>query len=120
MSTKTRLAKLLGATLLIGGSAFAQQGTGSTAPEGASTQCPMMGQQGGMMGGGMGGGGMCPMAGSQTQVTAENTRNGAVLRLTAKNQADVAKVQQMAQRMSQHMNQCMSGAAQQPSGAGQQ
>ena len=111
MSTKTRLAKLLGATLLIGGAAFAQQGT----------ECPMMkGQQGGMMGGGMGGAGMCPMAGSQAQVTAENTSNGAVLRLTAKNQADVAKVQQMAQRMSQHMNQCMSGAAKQPAGTGRQ
>lgn len=68
-----------------------QSGTSSEGMQG------MQGMQGmpGMMGNGMSCGGM--MAGAK--VTVENTKDGAVVRLTTKDKASVARVQQMAQMM---------------------
>jgi hypothetical protein len=48
----------------------------------------------------------CPMmqgAAPMVEATVENTKQGAVIRLTAKNVADLAKVQQLAQKLAQHI-----------------
>jgi hypothetical protein len=61
----------------------------------------MMGDQNGMMMGGMGG--QCSMAEMHAlaDVKIENTKRGAIIRMNAKNAAQVAQIQQMAQRMTQ-------------------
>ncbi|MBI3181578.1 MAG: hypothetical protein HYZ28_05505 [Myxococcales bacterium] len=66
--------------------------------------CPMMGMQGGMGGAGMMGGGMmagqCPMA-AGAEVKVENTKEGAILRLNAKDPKDLQQVQSMAKMLGQ-------------------
>lgn len=84
--------------------------------EAQGCQCPMMQGEQGMMGmSGMGGGGMhgmmmgggsCGQMMGISDVTVENTPDGAVLRLKAKGQDDVKQVQQMASMMKD----CMSSA----------
>src|SRR5262245_32534670 len=96
------------ALLLAGGTVVAQQGSqGAEAQQQAEgCQCPMMGQGHGKKGHG----GACPM--SKARVSVENTKDGAVVRMTAKDPADVGKVQEMAKHMSQCP--CMSGSSAQP------
>ncbi|RKH88609.1 hypothetical protein D7Y21_13965 [Corallococcus sp. AB045] len=115
-------------TGLLFGPLAGAQGTGQTpnperqtntpAQQQSSCPCGMMG--GGMMGHGMGGAGMsCPMHG-MADVKVEETRTGAILRLTAKNPDQVSEVQ----RMAEGMQRCMSGSGTpqqgQPSSPGQQ
>jgi hypothetical protein len=68
----------------------------------------MMDGQSGMMMGGTGEGDHCPMADmhGMADVKIENTKNGAIIHMNAKNATQVAQIQQMAQRMTQ----CMGGA----------
>jgi len=103
------------AALLVGGMLYAEQpAPSSPAPpsSGAQTACPcckMMQHQEAMGGRGMMGpehAGQCPMMGQAT-VTIERTPNGAILRFTAKDPANVATVQQQAEMMSR----CMGAAA---------
>lgn len=81
----------------------ANPATPPTSDQSGTSSEGMQGMQGmqGMMGNGMSCGGM--MAGAK--VTVENTKDGAVVRLTTKDKASVARVQQMAQMMKS----CMSG-----------
>lgn len=82
---------LLTGALLGGGAAYAQNGdTGAQA--GAQNQGGMMGDHmrcGGMMG--------------QANIRVEKTRDGAVIRMSAKDPKDVAAVQEHAERMSSCM-----------------
>ncbi|RKG85513.1 hypothetical protein D7W82_19325 [Corallococcus sp. CA049B] len=92
--------------------------TNTPAQQQSSCPCGMMG--GGTMGHGMGGAGMhCPMRG-MADVQVEETRTGAILRLTAKDPSQVSEVQ----RMAEGMQRCMSGSGTpqqgQPSSPGQQ
>lgn len=91
--------------------AASSQAAPSAQPQ-AGCCCGMMGGgMGGMMGQDMGGAGMaCPMHG-MANVQVEQTPTGAVLRLTAKNPAQVSEVQ----RMAQMMENCMSGSGAQQS-----
>ena len=90
--------------------------------ESRSQCCGMMGGEGGMMHGGEGGSmghmmggmggssmmgseGMCGQMGGMADVKVEQTRDGAVLRLTARSPENVQQVQQHAQMMQR----CMSG-----------
>jgi hypothetical protein len=64
-------------------------------------------------------GGQCSMAEMHTlaDVKIENTKNGAVIRMNAKNAAQVAQIQQMAQRMTQCMGSAEDGAPKTPPAA---
>ncbi len=101
---------LMFGALSLGGVAAAQ-GSPRTPPpaagQAAPSGCPCM-HGGAMMGGG-------PMMG-QANVTVENTSSGAVVRFTAKDPAQVQRIQQHAQMMAS----CMGGAASstQPSSRG--
>jgi hypothetical protein len=81
-------------TLSLGGVAFAQGSTKAPPPAPAAAPgCPCM------QGGGMAGG---PMMG-QANVTVENTSSGAVVRFSAKDPAQVQRIQQHAQMMASCM-----------------
>ena len=83
---------------------------GAQAENGGMMMHGMHGGQGqnGMMNGGMNDGASCPMNDMRgmADIKIENTKNGAIIRMSAKSAEQVARVQQMAQ----HMTQCMGNA----------
>lgn len=109
---------LIGAALASGAAlaAFAQPRSGGPPPAGPpDVGCPCHEGGPGMMGGkhesmghhgmhgmhGMMGGG-CPMAGMDADVKVEKTKNGAVIRLAAKDPAKVTDLQRMALMVALH------------------
>lgn len=104
-----KYAWLLGVTVLaLGGGAVAQTSPPAAPPAATpSVGCPCAGRMGMRMG--RGGGMACPLVGSNVnEVRVENTKDGAVIRLTTKDSASVASLQQRASQVAS----CWSRAAQ--------
>jgi hypothetical protein len=80
----------------LGAYAAAQHGPGAENKRGHGQMMHGQGEHGGMHGDMMQGGAGCPMAAELADVQIEKTKTGAVIRLSAKNPADVDKVQRMA------------------------
>lgn len=103
-------AGLLAAPLALAQGSAQQPGRGPRAgAQQGQCPCPMMQQGSGTGGAGMGG---CPMRG-MADVEYEQTPEGAILRLTAKDPEQIDDVQ----RMARMMERCMGGGSQSQPGA---